>query len=76
MLITGYLLSKQHPVGRFWAAPWLAFSVFMGTSIVAAMVLILGTGDREAIPPMVMVSIIVILSGIALYQRLSVGRTP
>jgi hypothetical protein len=70
MLVTGYLLMKRHPVGRFWAAPWLAFSVFMGSSIVAAMVLILESGDSDAVPAMMMVTGIVILSGLGLYHRL------
>jgi hypothetical protein len=70
MLVTGYLLMTRHPVGRFWAAPWLAFSVFMGSSIVAAMVLILASGDRDGVPALVMVSVLVLLSGLGLSQRL------
>lgn len=76
MIITGYLLMKKNSAGIFWAAPWLAFSAFMGSSIVAAMLLMVEQGETEALPPMVMVSIVVILSAIAVYQRLAKPHTP
>ena len=56
--------------GLFWLAPWLAFSVLMGASIVAAMLLIAAAGYPGTLPPTVMVSIVVAASAVALWLYL------
>ena len=66
MLATAYLTSKGNPVGNFLVAPWLMFSALMGLSIVAAMGIIVGSGDSSALPPMFMVATIVAVSLFAL----------
>ncbi len=70
MLVTGCRLYQRHRVGRFWTEFWLALSVFTGSSIVATLVLILGSGDTETIPPLVMVSVIVVLAASGCTERL------
>lgn len=62
------LQGRRH--GLFWLAPWLAFSVLMGASIVAAMLLIAAAGYPGTLPPTVMVSIVVAASAIALWRSL------
>lgn len=62
------LQGRRH--GLFWLAPWLAFSVLMGASIVAAMLLIAAAGYPGTLPPTVMVSIVVAASAIALWHYL------
>ncbi|AHB42138.1 hypothetical protein RAAC3_TM7C00001G0276 [Candidatus Saccharibacteria bacterium RAAC3_TM7_1] len=64
-IITGYYALKNKPNGPFFLAPWLTFSVLMGLSIVAAMILMTVDGVN-AIPPMVMVAAVVVMSSIAL----------
>ncbi|MEO5744167.1 MAG: hypothetical protein ABIQ53_06200 [Terracoccus sp.] len=51
------LQSREH--GLFWLAPWLVFSVLMGSSIIAAMVLTMVGGTGNAVPATVLVSIVV-----------------
>ncbi len=69
-MITGYYTLKNKPDGLFFIAPWLAFSVLMGLSIVAAMTMMILDGFSNAIPPMVMVAIVVVMSFVALYRYL------
>lgn len=52
--------------GLFWLAPWLTFSVLMATSIVAAMLLMLGYGFPDAVAPLVMVAVVLSVSAVAL----------
>jgi len=63
------LQSREH--GLFWLAPWLVFSVLMGSSIIAAMVLILVEGDTTAVPATVMVSVVVAASLLAVRRFLA-----
>jgi hypothetical protein len=62
------LTGRDH--GLFWVAPWLVFSVLMGSSIVAAMVLMLIAGATEALPAAVLVSVVVTASLLALVGHL------
>ena len=62
------LQGRRH--GLFWLAPWLAFSVLMGASIVAAMLLIAAAGYPGTLPPTLMVSIVVAASAVALWRYL------
>ena len=70
MILTGILLWKRKTLGYFFTAPWLMFSVLMGTSIVANMMLELRQGNAEAIVPLMMVGTIVISSAVALWTYL------
>lgn len=65
LLITGYLALKNKRTGKLFLAPWLVFSALMGSSIVAAMLLMLTKGYASIIPPMVMVSAVVLASTVA-----------
>ena len=69
-IVAGVAALRGRGHGLFWLAPWLAFSVLMGASIVAAMLLIAGTGAADAVPPMVMVSVVVAASALALARYL------
>lgn len=62
------LQGRRH--GLFWLAPWLAFSVLMGASIVAAMLLIAAAGYPGTMPPTVMVCVVVAASAVALWRYL------
>lgn len=71
MVLPGFIISgvaalngREH--GLFWLAPWLVFSVLMGSSIIAAMVLMTVAGDTDTVPAMVMVSVVVAASLLAL----------
>ncbi|MFK5635892.1 hypothetical protein [Ornithinimicrobium sp. LYQ103] len=63
----GALRSREH--GLFWLAPWLVFSMLMGASIVAAMLLMAQAG-ADVIPPTVMVSVVVAASALAVFAHL------
>jgi len=67
-LLTGYYALKNKSNGLFFLAPWLTFSVLMGLSIVAAMIMMTIQGSVKTLPPMVMVSIVVLLSFAALWR--------
>lgn len=70
-LLAGYLTLKSRPNGLFFVGPWLVFTVIMGTSIVAAMILMgLESGFAQTLPPMIMVSIVVIASFFATWRYL------
>ncbi|MGA8048054.1 MAG: hypothetical protein WCA30_17490 [Dermatophilaceae bacterium] len=78
-IISGVAALKDREHGLFWLAPWLVFSVLMGTSIVAAMLLMMASGAADALPPAVLVSILVLASLVALagYLRaFGAGREP
>ncbi len=67
MIVTGILALKARPIGLFFVVPWLAFTVLMGMSVVAAMIVIVaGTGVSTA-APMVILSSIVLVAAVALY---------
>jgi hypothetical protein len=65
-ILTGYYALTNRQGGLFFLAPWLTFSVLMGLSIVAAMTMMVLDGFNNAIPPMVMVAAVVVLSFVAL----------
>lgn len=70
-LMAGYLTLKGKPNGLFFVGPWLVFTVLMGASIVAAMILMgMESGFAQTLPPMIMVSIVVIASFIATWRYL------
>jgi len=69
-IVTAYLALKGKSTGMYFIAPWLAFSVLMGTSIVAAMILMLANGFGSAVAPMMMVAVVVVASFIALVGSL------
>lgn len=61
-VLTGVAAWRGRGWGLFWLAPWLVFSVLMGTSIVAAMLLMAAGGESGTLPPIVMVSVVVLAS--------------
>ncbi|HET7690835.1 MAG TPA: hypothetical protein VFK41_10670 [Nocardioidaceae bacterium] len=69
-VIAGYLTLKDTAVGRFFVGPLLVFSVLMGASIVATMVLMTLEGFENTIPPLVGVSAVVGLSFLAAWRHL------
>jgi hypothetical protein len=76
MIATGYMILRQRPRAGFWAVPWLAFSFLMGSSIIAAMALIIkNEGNGEAVPPIIMASVVVVLSSLALYRQARTSTT-
>lgn len=65
-IATGYASLKHKKLGSYLLAPWLTFSVLMGSSIVAAMAMMIADGYSGTVPPMVMVSAVVVASLAAL----------
>lgn len=61
-IIAGYLTVGGKAAGQFFVGPLLVFSVLMGASIVAAMALMTAEGFGNTLPPLVMVSVIVLAS--------------
>jgi hypothetical protein len=61
-VIAGYLTLTGKPAGLFFVGPLLIFSVLMGASIVAAMILMTIEGFENTLPPLVMVSLIALAS--------------
>ena len=61
-IIAGYWTLRGREAGQFFVGPLLFFSVLMGTSIDAAMVLMTVEGFENTLPPMLMVSAIVLAS--------------
>lgn len=75
MVLPGFIISgvaalrgREH--GLFWVAPWLVFSVLMGSSIIASMLLIARTDPGAAVPPTVVVSLVVVASVLAVRSYL------
>ncbi len=62
MIVIGVLTLRGHDSGSMLTVPALWFSVLMGSSIVAAMLLILASGDAGALFAMAMVLVVVALS--------------
>lgn len=71
MILTGLLLRKKQLYGYVFAGPWLMFSVLMGSSIIVTLLIELAIGNAAATVPLLIVSIIVLLSAIVLYTFLS-----
>lgn len=67
-MLTGYFALKGRSSGLFFLAPWLTFSVLMGLSIVAAMIMMTLQGVGSTLAPMIMVSLVVLLSFVALWR--------
>lgn len=62
MIMIGVLTLRGKKTGLELTVPALIFSVLMGSSIIAAMVLIVATGEPSGLVPMVMVAIVVVAS--------------
>lgn len=73
-LLTGVGVLRGRDSGRFWLGPWLVFSVLMGASIVAAMILMAFAGTPGVLVPGVFVSVVVLASAVAGSHALGVGR--
>jgi hypothetical protein len=76
MVIVGVLTLRGRTAGEFFVAPLLVFSVLMGSSIVAAMTLMLAEGFENTLPPLVMVTTIVLASAVAAWRYLGRYGTP
>lgn len=80
MIIICVLALHGNESGLFLTLPALVFSMLMGSSIIAAMVLIVARGDTSGLVPMVMVSVVVLISlaaAIPYARRISgLPRTP
>lgn len=75
-ILTGAAALRGRRYGLLWLAPWLVFSVLMGSSIVAAMILIAGAGFTGTLPPAVMVSLVVAVSAVAVWRYLARAAAP
>lgn len=69
-VMAGYLAVRGRASGRFWVGPLLVFSVLMGISIVAAMVLMLLEASPGTWPPMIAVALVVVASLVSLGRHL------
>lgn len=78
MIIIGILTLRGDRTGLFLTVPALVFSVLMGSSIIAAMTLIVMSGDTSGLVPMVMVFVVVAISLAAavVYARQLTGLPP
>ena len=73
-IIAGYLAVKGKPAGQFFVGPLLTFSVLMGMSIAAAMIGMTLRGFEGTLPPLVMVSVVVVASLFAAWRYLEGSR--
>jgi len=62
MILIGILGLRGNETAQFWTVPALVFSVLMGSSILAAMALILAGGDTSGIVPLLFVCVVVLAS--------------
>jgi hypothetical protein len=69
-IIAGYWTLQGKSAGQFFVGPLLIFSVLMGTSIVAAMILMTVEGSESTLPPLLMVSAVVLASLFAAWRYL------
>ena len=69
-ILAGVAALQRREHGLFWLAPWLVFSALMGSSIIAAMVLMLVVGAGNAAPALVMVGLVVVASLLAVHGYL------
>jgi hypothetical protein len=77
MIVIGVLTLRRNDAGLMLIVPALVFSVLMGSSIIAAMLLIAATGEVGGLTPMVMVTVVVVASlvaAIACARRMHVAR--
>jgi len=70
MVLAGRLALRGNAAGEFLLGPLLVFSVLMGSSIVAATVLMAAAGHQGALAPMAMVSAVVVVSAAAAWRYL------
>ena len=80
IVLPGFIVAGVAALGRrehglFWLAPWLVFASLMGSSILAAMALMMMAGATSSAPATVMVSIVVAASLLAVWRYLK-GSTP
>ncbi len=73
-IATGYLSLKGEKIGTYLLAPWLTFSSLMGSSIVAAMALMIVNNFSDLLPALIVVSVVVIASISALVIFMRAGR--
>jgi len=69
-IVAGVAALRRREHGLFWLAPWLVFSALMGSSIIAAIVLMVMAGVTATAPAMVMVSLVVVASLLAVWGYL------
>ena len=74
-IITGLATLRGRSRGVFWSTPWLTFSVLMGASIVFGMLLAVAGGQPGTVPPMLLVSLVTLVSSVVLWASLARGRT-
>ncbi len=75
VVLPGFIVAGVAALGRrehglFWLAPWLVFSALMGSSIIAAMVLMMMAGAANTAPATVMVSLVVAASLLSVWGYL------
>jgi hypothetical protein len=58
-VVSGVAALQDREHGLFWLAPWLVFATLMGSSIIAAMLLMTAGGATGTMPATVMVSLVV-----------------
>lgn len=75
MVIAGRWLQMGKREGDWFGPSWLVFSVLMGLSIVATMVLELSRGNQEVRPVLIMLGIVVLASGWGFFQTLHAPRS-
>lgn len=65
MIVIGVLTLRGNKAGLTFTVPALVFSVLMGSSIIAAMLLIVATGEPSGLIPLLMVAVVVVASLLA-----------
>lgn len=75
-IIAGYLTLNREAAGQFFVGPLLTFSALMGSSIVAAMILMAAEGSGDTLLPSVMVSLVVLASLFAAWRYLNGSYSP
>ena len=65
MIVIGVLTLRGNMAGLSLTVPALVFSVLMGSSIIAAILLVVATGEIGGFIPMVMVAVVVVASLVA-----------
>jgi hypothetical protein len=75
-IIAGYLTLNREAAGQFFVGPLLTFSALMGSSIVAAMILMAAEGSDDTLLPSVMVSLVVLASLFAAWRYLNGSYSP
>ncbi len=71
LIIAGWQTLQGNAAGQFFVGPLLTFSVLMGLSIVAAMVMMTVEGSENTLPALVMVSAVVLVSLFATWRYLT-----